>query len=52
MPLGIYYYEISYFKVIEDNQEQYVMGKSNLTLSLLNILFVTLFQTINKKWLF
>ena len=30
--------EISHFKVIEDNQEQYVTGKSNLTLLLLNIL--------------
>ena len=30
----------SYFKVIEDNQEKYVMGKSNLTLPLLNILLI------------
>ena len=38
---------ISHFKVIEDNQEQYVTGKS--TLLQLNIFFVTSFRTINKK---
>ena len=30
----------SYFKIIEDNQEKYVMGKLNLTLPLLNILLI------------
>ena len=41
--------EISHFKAIEDNQEQYVMGNSNKTLLLLNIFFVTSFRTINKQ---
>ena len=30
----------SYFKIIEDTQEKYVMGKLNLTLPLLNILLI------------
>ena len=37
----------SYFKIIEDNQEKYVMGKLNLTPQQ----FVD-FPIINKKWLF